>query len=165
LPGRGIDPESAMDWGKPLEEMTAHEAFNVAYRDYKNKLYDKALPAFEYAHKAEPEHGKYLTFYAFTKFQTDQANSMDEAIKLLNKAVKLGDRQSLPDAHLFLGLVYKFKGGKDIKRAGPHFQKASELNPMSNQAARELKAWEEKHAGDEPQESAAAAFLKKLFKK
>ncbi|MEM1349235.1 MAG: hypothetical protein AAGI01_11810 [Myxococcota bacterium] len=166
LPERGIDPEQTMDWEKPLEQMSANEAFNLGFRDFRKKSYASAHPAFARAHEAEPTNGKYLTFYAYTLFLEDQAAHVDEAIRLLKKAVRAGERQSLPDAHLFLGLVYKFKGGKDLKSAGPHLQRAMELNPLSNVAAREYKAWAEKYADEEePQESAAAAFLKKLFKK
>ncbi|MFW5968480.1 MAG: hypothetical protein ACOCV2_13225, partial [Persicimonas sp.] len=85
----------------------------------------------------------------------------DEAEKVLRKAIEIGDRQSLPDTHIFLGHILKVKDAD--KLALQHFKKALKLNPESHQAKREIRLHHMRKS--KKSKSDGEGFLKNLFKK
>lgn len=165
LPTSGIRPESHTTLSvEMLQDLSAREAFNYGYREYKLQRYENALEALKHAYELEPDNGLYTTFYGYTLFQV-APGELPSAEKLLRKAVDLGDSQSLPDAHLFLGLVLKRRGGKRMNEAMRHFQTAFELNPASHEAERELRLHETRMKKKQQDAQEQRSFFGKLFKK
>ncbi|MFW6053435.1 MAG: DUF4388 domain-containing protein [Persicimonas sp.] len=140
----------------------AKQAFNQGYQAFRDAENEKvALDRFSTAYNLEPDNGKYMTFYGYLLFLNDAAKR-DEAQKVLQKAIELGDRQSLPDAHVFLGHILKVK--EQHNKAVGHFKKALQLNPKSREAQRELRLYQmRKNAKDGSGDN--AGFLKNLFNK
>ncbi len=134
----------------------AQAFFNTGYQDFKDKEYRKALESLRKAHEADPNHALYSTFYGYCLFQVDPSRA-SEARALLADAVKSGNRQALPDAHLFLGKILKVDNKPD--RAYKHFQEALRLNPNSREAEREVRLHQKRT------ESNKGGLFKKLFKK
>lgn len=140
----------------------ARDAFNLGYKKFKKHRYQDALSYLEKAHKLDPRHSLYTTFFAYCLFQTD-AGRFREAIKLLKDVIRQEDRQSLPDAHLFMGHILKAKDREH--QAYKHFKKAYKLNPASRDAERELRLYERRHGKDKDSKtSKSGGFFKKLFK-
>lgn len=136
----------------------AQKAFNSGYKKFKNGTYRQALTDFQKAHQADPKNGLYMTFYAYCLFQVDP-DQIKQARELLTKAIDTGNRQAMPDAHLFLGKILKVQGHPD--RAHRHFKKALELNPGAREAEREIRLYE-KRKGDG---NKSGGLFNKLFKK
>ncbi len=102
-----------------------------------------------------------MTFYGYFLF-LNEPDKRDEAQKVIERAIEIGDRQSLPDAHLFLGHILKVKDKPN--QAIKHFKMALKLNPKSREAERELRLYQmRKKDGGAPDEG--GSFLKGLFKK
>ena len=165
-PGRKPTPISS---SKPKRKSTssggANEAFNVGYKKFKKHRYEEAFPYLKKAHEADPENGLYLTFFAYCLFQTNPSE-VKRSRKLLGKAIDSEHRQSLPDAHLFLGHILKAQNKE--KSAYKHFKTALELNPTSRDAEREIRLYERRHSDKKKtkksKDSKAGGFFKKLFK-
>jgi tetratricopeptide (TPR) repeat protein len=134
----------------------AQNHFNQGYRFFKDGEYRRALLSLEKAHQEDPEHALYMTFYAYSLFQVDPSRAKD-ARRLLEKAIDSENLQALPDAHLFLGKIWKVENKPH--RAYRHFREALELNPSSRDAEREIRLHEKKHA------EKSEGLFKKLFKK
>lgn len=149
---------------RPTPAQTPQEqaklSFNEGYKKFRDQHYPEALPLFEKAHSLEPSDGLYLTFYAYTMFKTN-AEAIDTAQELLEKAIKTGHRQALPDAHLFLGYVLKTKDQE--RKAHRNFEMALSLNPTSVEAKRELRLYEMRQKDPSPPD--AVGFFKNIFKK
>ena len=159
-------PISTTKNGIPSPRDPARDHFNRGYKAFKLDDFKAALTAFEKAHKAEPENGLYMTFYAFSLFKVDpeQATKCKE---LLRKAIDSKHRQALPDAHLFLGQLLNADGRE--QRAYKHFQASLQLNPGSREAERYVRLYERRHGStaekSEAKDSKKDSFLKNLFKK
>lgn len=146
--------------GDPKAEQ-AKTAFNQGYKAFREAENEKeALEYFSRAYNLEPGNGKYMTFYGYLLF-LNEPERRDEAEKVLRKAIEIGDRQSLPDAHVFLGHILKVKEMHD--RALTHFKKALELNPKSREAQREIRLHHMRK--NEKSKSGGESFFKNLFKK
>jgi tetratricopeptide (TPR) repeat protein len=139
----------------------AKRAFNQGYKAWReNENKELAYARFSTAYNLEPENGKYMTFYGYLLFLTEP-DKQDEAQKILEKAMKLKDRQSLPDAHVFMGHILKVQDKP--KQAMAHFKKALALNPKSREAEREVRLYRMRNK--EEDDSDSSKFLKNLFKK
>lgn len=158
-PAPRSNPSASAPSAQTPEEQ-AKFSFNEGYKKFRNQQYPEALPLFEKAYTLEPENGLYTTFFAYTTFQTN-AEAIDEAQDLLEKAIKTGHRQALPDAHLFLGYVLKIKGLE--RKAHRNFEMALSLNPTSVDAKREIRLYEMRHK--DSSSSDPVGFLKNMFKK
>ncbi len=140
----------------------AKRAFNEGYKAYReNENIALAYDRFSTAYNLEPDNGKYMTFYGYLLFLHD-ADKRDEAQKVLEKAIEIGDRQSLPDAHVFLGHILKVQD--KTNEAVRHFQTALKLNPKSREAQREMRLYKKRHH-DQKDGGDGPSFLKNLFKK
>jgi tetratricopeptide (TPR) repeat protein len=128
----------------PESDDEAKEYFNEGYRAFKQNNERKALHYFQRVHDYDPDSGRYKTFYAYLLF-LNEPDRRDEARQMLESAIRLEDRQTLPDAHLFLGRILRVKGLP--KRAKKHFQRALDLNPASVEAKRELRLFEMRGEG------------------
>ncbi|QDG52450.1 DUF4388 domain-containing protein [Persicimonas caeni] len=141
----------------------AKKAFNEGYKAYReNENEHLAFRYFSTAYNLEPDNPTYMTFYGYFLF-LNEPDKRDEAQKVLEKAIEIGDRQSLPDAHLFLGHILKVKDKS--RQAMKHFKIAHKLNPKSREAERELRLYQMRHKDESNDESDAGSFLKNLFKK
>jgi tetratricopeptide (TPR) repeat protein/CheY-like chemotaxis protein len=139
----------------------AKRAFNEGYKAWReNENKEVAFEKFSTAYNLEPDNGKYMTFYGYLLFLSDP-DKQNEAQKVLEKAIQMKDRQSLPDAHVFMGHVLKVQDKP--KQAMGHFKKALELNPKSREAERELRLYQMRKK--EESEGEGSKFLKNLFKK
>lgn len=144
---------------KPAD--TAANAFNSGYTAWReNDNIDLAARHFSTAYNLEPNSGKYMTFYGYFLFLKDASN-LDDALRILEKAIGLKDRQSLPDAHVFMGNLLTFK--QNDNAALRHYKIALRLNPASRDAQRAIRLHEKR--SNKPQQSEGVAFLKNLFKK
>ncbi len=123
----------------PTSDDEAKKYFNRGYRAFKQNNERKALHFFERAHDFDADSGRYKTFFAYLLF-LNEPDRRDEARQMLESAIRLEDRQTLPDAHLFLGRILRVKGLP--KRAKKHFERALDLNPASVEAKRELRLFE-----------------------
>ena len=163
VPGRRPTPMASSSSAPPTDHI--QESFNLGYKRFKELRFEDALPFFEKAHRAKPDHGLYTTFYAYCTFQVDPSKHK-EVRKLLNQVIDSKDRQSLPDAHLFLGHV--LKAAELDQKAHRHFQKALALNPASRDAEREIRLYErrqqDKPTTKERSRSKGGGFFKNLFK-
>ncbi len=140
----------------------AKQAFNQGYQAFRDAENNKlALERFSTAYNLEPDNGKYMTFYGYLLFLND-ADKRDEAQKVLRKAIEIGDRQSLPDAHVFLGHILKVKD--QHRKAASHFKTALKLNPKSREAQRELRLYQMRNK-DKGGTDDNKSFLKNLFNK
>lgn len=137
----------------------AKDAFDKGFHALKEGRKRDALEHFTKAHQLEPEDGSYLTFYGYTKFLNDPA-AAPEAEELLRTALQTGNRQSAPDACLFLGHVLKGLGREE--EALGFYRRALRLNPTSHEAEREIRL-AEKRSGRK--DSDPGNVLKNLFKK
>jgi TPR repeat protein len=137
--------KEASELDPPESDDEAKEYFNEGYRAFKQNNEEKALHYFRLAHDYDPDSGRYKTFYAYLLF-LNEPDRRDEARQMLESAIRLEDRQTLPDAHLFLGRILRVKGLP--KRAKKHFQRALDLNPASVEAKRELRLFEMRGEGD-----------------
>lgn len=161
-PKRRPSPVPSSNNKNTSSDNPARQAFNVGYKRFKNHRYQEALTYFEKAHQAQPEHSLYMTFYAYCLFQTD-ADRVRDSVQLLKQAIRQEDRQSLPDAHLFMGHILKAQEREH--RAYKHFKKALKLNPASRAAEREIRLYERRHGDDsDSKKSSEGGFFKKLFK-
>jgi TPR repeat protein len=136
--------KEASELDPPESDDEAKEYFNQGYRAFKQNNEEKALHYFRLAHDYDPDSGRYKTFYAYLLF-LNEPDRRDEARQMLESAIRLEDRQTLPDAHLFLGRILRVKGLP--KRAKKHFQRALDLNPASVEAKRELRLFEMRGEG------------------
>ncbi len=136
------------------------DTFNLGYKQFRDQRYNKALPHLEKAHQADKDNPLYTTFFAYCLFQVD-GDKAKEARSLLEEALEAGDRQSLPDTHLFLGHVLKAMGKE--KRAYRHFRKVRNLNPSNRDAEREIRLYEKRHNSEQKKQS-RGGFFKGLFK-
>jgi tetratricopeptide (TPR) repeat protein len=140
---------------------TAANAFNEGYSAWReNQNVRLAAERFSTAYNLEPGNAKYMTFYGYFLFLSDAGNR-DDAQRILARAIELEDRQSLPDAHVFMGHLLKVK--EKHKEALKHYRQALKLNPKSRDAQREIRLYEKRHKSRADSES--VAFLKNLFKK
>lgn len=130
-------PENPLDPADTEEQ--AKQYFNKGYKAFKSNNELKAFHRFERAHDFDRENGLFKTFYAYLLFLI-HPEEKDEARDLLKDAIRSGNRQVLPDAHLFLGRILKVK--ELHKRAKKHFEKSLDLNPASIEAKRELRVYE-----------------------
>lgn len=141
--------------------MDPKDQFAYGYQLFRAEHYAKSLEPFKRAYEAEPEHGLYTTFYGHVLFLC-HPEERDKAEKLLRDAVLAKHKQSLPDAHLFLGFLLKTKPGGEAE-AIRHFRNVVHLNPSSHEAQREIRLYE--HRQNAPKEPETTPFFKKLFKK
>lgn len=138
------------------------EAFNRGYKHYKADELEEALKQFTLARRFASD-GLYDTFYAYTKFQLDEA-AAPEAIKILEEVIESKHRQAAADAHLFLANILKAAGQN--RRALEHYEWALRLNPKSRVAEREVRLAKMRGGqGHKPAEDDSDSFLKKMFKK
>lgn len=140
----------------------AQNAFNEGYSAWReSNNVDVAAERFATAYNLAPNSGKYMTFYGYFLFLRD-ASTLEQAQQILRKAIELKDRQSLPDAHLFLGHLLKVQGKHD--EALQQYQLSLKLNPTSRAAQREIRLYERRQKGSTTGEN-NTGFLKNLFKK
>lgn len=140
---------------------TAANAFNEGYSAWREGDNTKlAAERFATAYNLEPGNGKYMTFYGYFLFLQDAAN-LDDALRTVEKAIEFKDRQSLPDAHVFMGHLLKVK--EEHKKALRHYQIALRLNPKSRDALRAIRLYEKRHG--EAGNADSSPFWKNLFKK
>jgi Tfp pilus assembly protein PilF len=137
----------------------AREFFNKGYSALSEERKKDALEHFERAHDLEPDNGLYMTFYARMLFELE-ADELEKTEKLLREALSTGNRQSAPDAFLYLGHVCKKKGEED--EALKYYKRALRLNPSCREAEREIRL-AEKRGGRTS--SDPGSFIKNLFKK
>lgn len=140
---------------------TAAAAFNEGYsawREHDNIAL--AADRFATAYNLESSNGKYMTFYGYFLFLKD-ARLIDDALRILEKALEFKDRQSLPDAHVFIGNLLTVK--EKHRQALRHYEIALRLNPRSRDAQRAIRLHEKRsrEAGD----AESSPFWKSLFKK
>ncbi len=160
-PGRKSTPIASSSTANTTKNDSA-DTFNLGYKKFKKHQYDEAFPYLKKAYQAEPENGLYMTFFAYCLFQTNPSK-VKQSRKLLRKAIDSEHRQSLPDAHLFLGNILKAQDHE--QRAYKHFKKALQLNPASRDAEREIRLYERRHGNKKKKrDSKAGGFFKKLFK-
>jgi tetratricopeptide (TPR) repeat protein len=166
LPTAGYRPDDVTSTNT-MSKLTPKEAFRRGYQDFKLERYDSALNALAFAHDGEPENGLFMTYYAYALFKADANANKAEAEKLLRAAIKTGDRQALPDAHLFLGLVLISNPNK-TREAQKHFRATLQLNPSSHEAQRQIRLYEMRKrnkAEAAEEQSDGGSLFKKLFKK
>src|SRR5690554_992981 len=140
---------------------TAAAAFNEGYsawREHENIAL--AADRFATAYNLESGNGKYMTFYGYFLFLKD-AQNIDDALRILEKALEFKDRQSLPDAHVFIGNLLTVK--EKHRQALRHYEVALRLNPKSRDAQRAIRLHEKRRS--EAADSDASPFWKSLFKK
>lgn len=134
--------------------------FADGYQLFKSGQNIRAYELLKKAFEAQPDNAIYRTVYGRVLFLVKPEN-INEAEEILREAVRMKDRQTLPDAHLYLGLLLKTKPN-GMKEAIRHFRNAVHLNPSSHEAQREVRLYEMRHGEEEEQDD---GFLKKLFKK
>jgi CheY-like chemotaxis protein len=161
-PGSASSKPIAPKAGSADKSSPAKRAFNEGYKAWReNENKELAYEQFSTAYNLEPDNGKYMTFYGYLLF-LNEPDKQAEAQKVLEKAIEMKDRQSLPDAHVFMGQMLKAQDR--TKKAMAHFKRALELNPKSREAEREVRLYRMRHEEEEP-ESKGGSFLKNLFKK
>ncbi len=167
LPTEGRRPTTVSETGDGnVNKLTPREAFRRGYQDFKLERYSTAVDALKFAHENEPENGLFMTYYAHALFKLDAHENKAESEQMLRAAIKTADRQALPDAHLFLGLILNTRENK-TREAQQHFKAALQLNPGSHEAQRQVRLYEmrqRQRAGAEEQDDGGSLF-KKLFKK
>ncbi len=166
LPTAGFRPGDVTDTNS-MEQLTPKEAFRRGYQDFKLERYESALNALGFAYNSETENSLFMTYYAYVLFKVDANTHKSEAEKLLRAAIRTGDRQALPDAHLFLGLILSTAPNK-AREAQKHFRAALHLNPSSHEAQRQVRLFEmrQRNKADAPEEEGdGGSLFKKLFKK
>ena len=129
-----------------------------AYKDGNKVL---ALEQFTKAWELDPESGPNLTFYGYLLFLNDPSKAA-EAEELLRKALQTGNRQSAPDACLFLAHTVKAQGRQD--EALGFYKRALRMNPNAREAEREIRL-AERRSSDKPEAAAGSGLFKGLFKK
>ena len=128
-----------------------------AYKEGRNR---DALEFFQRAYERDPEDGPNMTFYAHLMQLNDQTRAA-EAEEMLRAALQSGNRQSAPDACLFLAHAIKTQGRLD--EALTFYKRALRLNPSSREAEREVRLAELRDP--DRKSSDAGKMLKNLFKK
>jgi len=155
----GNSSESSNDIEAPESEEEAQEYFNLGYRAYKNEDEAEAHRFFEFAYEYDGSNALWKTFYAYTLFLRD-SRRRDDARDLLREVIESDDRQAKPDAHLFLGRILKNREEHD--KAKRHFQRATDLDPNSVEAERELRVYEMRE-DDSGSDGDSDNFLSNLF--
>lgn len=137
----------------------AREFFNKGYQALSDERPKEALEFFERAHDLDPQDGLYMTFYARMLYEL-KPDELEKTERLLREALQTGNRQSAPDAFLYLGHVCKQKNEHD--EALKYYKRALKLNPSCREAEREVRL-SEKRGGRTS--SDPGSFIKNLFKK
>lgn len=141
----------------------AQEHFNKGYRAWRQDQISIAYDHFSQAYNLEPDNATYMTFYGYLLFRRDP-EKVEQAKKVLEKAIEMKHRQSLPDAYVFMGQIQKVVGTE--RKAYAYFKKALALNPKSIDAQREVRLHKMRHGDDDPEDDAGSkSFFKNLFKK
>lgn len=117
--------------------MNAELQFQKGKVFLKKRDYPNARESFTWAAKLLPEEGEYLAYLGWVIYLNAKDKRGDEAtraVKYMKKAMTLNP--SIETPHIFLGIIYKVQGMKDM--AILHFKKALEINPNSIDAKREF---------------------------
>lgn len=130
--------DSVEDLTVPESEEEAQTYFNKGYRAFKNENHEVAFEYMSKAHEFDESNGLYKTFYGYLLFLT-KSDKQRKAHTLLEEAIETENKQALPDAHLFLGRIYKVR--EKHERAKRHFKQSLNLNPESIEAKRELRVY------------------------
>ncbi len=109
----------------------------------KQKEYDQALEALEWAVKLnadEPEYRMTLGWAIYRKYSTPPAddNKIKEAARLIKQATERNPR--LDKGFYYLGTISKLSGKEEEARQ--YFTRALEINPQALEAQRELRVFE-----------------------
>ncbi len=117
----------------------ARQAFNAGYLLFREKKFPEALALVKRAHELNPDPLN-STYYAHLLFRLDPGE-FRRSEKLLQDVIDRGAepecRQALPDAHLFLG--HLFKARNQPEKALAHYESALQLNPGCVEAEREVR--------------------------
>lgn len=155
------NPGMSSTTGQLDPEETAQKAFNEGYTAWReNENIKLAAERFATAYNLQPNNAKYMTFYGYFLFLRDP-NMREDAQRILEKAIELKDRQSLPDAYLFMGHLLKVQ--EKHREALKAYQHALKLNPVSRDAQREIRLYERRNKSAAQEDS--ASFFRNLFKK
>jgi tetratricopeptide (TPR) repeat protein len=160
---RGLSSHDAMRQAS----VSAHqEDFSKGVAELREARYRNAFELVERAYKAKPDEMRYKTYFAYLLFMVD-VSKKDEAEAMLKDILELKNKQTAPDAHLFIGYIYKASDkDRDQQRAFSHFKKALALNPSNHEAAREVRLHEMRNKQEAPRlHEDVGGFFKKLFKK
>ena len=144
---------------KPGAVTGAQELFREGFKLYREEEFEDAFQKFKRAYEQEPDRAAHVAFYAFLWFKTDPEHARD-AEELLRKAIEMNDRQTQPDALLFLAHMVKARG--EPETALKFYEKAFALNPNSREAERELRLAKIRGGS---RASEPGTFIKNLFKK
>ena len=126
-----------MLWPAPAPD-SPQSIFNKGYQFFRNKQFALALPLLEQAQEKDEQSGVYKTFLAYCRYLLNRdATTREHVEKMLEEVIKQEDRQSLPDAHLFLAYVIK-DDPRRYKEALRHMQIAQRLNPSNEDTEREI---------------------------
>lgn len=139
----------------------AKEFWNKGYQLFKEGAHEASFEHFQKAYELDAKDAPILTFYAYASFLAEKTTP-EEAEQLLRDALQMGDRQSAPDACLFLGHVLKAQGKVD--ESLKFYERTLRLNPTSREAQRELRL-AEKRGHRRQKASDPGNFIKNLFKK
>ncbi len=151
----------AQDAGHP-DVNPSRDHWDKGFHAHKDGRNAEALEHFSRAYALEPEDGPILTFYGYLRFLNHKHDKEigAEAEELLRKALQSGNRQSAPDACLFLAHVIKGLGREE--EALTFYRRALRLNPSSREAEREVRLADMRDPDKKPADN---SLFKNLFKK
>lgn len=160
---RGLSSHDAM---RQASVSIHQEDFSKGVAELREARYRNAFEFVERAFKSKPDEMRYKTYFAYLLFMVD-GSKKDEAETMLREVIELKNKQTAPDAHLFIGYIYKTSDKeRDQQRAFSNFKKALALNPSNHEAAREVRLHEMRNKQESPRlQNDVGGFFKKLFKK
>ncbi|MDD5223555.1 MAG: DnaJ domain-containing protein [bacterium] len=128
----------------------------------KQKEYDQALEALDWAVKLnaeEPEYRMTLGWAIYKKYSTPpiDENKIKEAARLIKQATERNPR--LDKGFYYLGTISKLSGNEDEARQ--YFTRALEINPKSLEAQRELRVFEMRKQKTEEKKSTFSRLFKR----
>ncbi|MBZ0274234.1 response regulator [bacterium] len=136
------EPKATAPEPRPKAAARVRDAFDGRLREareaYAARDWLRAIPMLEAAVAENPESSETLVMLAYAIQVGSPQSGLDvsaRAKEMLKRAITLDDHNDL--AHLYLGQILKSENMLGL--AETHFKAAHRLNPMNDEAARELK--------------------------
>ncbi len=152
-----FDKEKNTQLQKANEIVAAEMQFQKGSVYLNSKDYVKALDAFTWSIKLNPDEAEYHLYYAITIFKDPKIDPVEarvEAKEILERVISMNPNLDL--AHYYLASIHKLEKKPDL--AKKHFHKAYTLNPKNYEAERELRLMSMR------KEKEQKGFFKSLFK-